>query len=251
MANLHATTERTNLQTKRCSNDEAAALRKNHVVRPPARSVDAVFDAQAVAVNLASPCSEIVSSRNRNLLVTPRKFARHVRKEVRAINVSHAPSITEELVLSRLRRIGVGERFFVEVFGHWVAQRKVFTTPLLSEAKSDRNCEQFTKKKSRCQRGGVRGVANQNATTERTNLQTERCSKDEAAALRKNHVIRRMQRSPVLHHVTPDESPLEVCRACSGHHQVFRSPRNSRLGRFQPVPRHQLPKEHHASLHES
>ena len=57
--------------------------------------------------------------------------------------------------------------------GDWhlaeVVQRKVFTTPLLSEAKSDRNSEQFTKKKSRCQRGGVRGVANQNATTERTN----------------------------------------------------------------------------------
>ena len=33
MANLNATTERTNLQTKRCSKDEAAALRKNHVVR--------------------------------------------------------------------------------------------------------------------------------------------------------------------------------------------------------------------------
>ena len=49
-------------------------------------------------------------------------------------------------------------------------QRKVFTTPLLSEAKSDRNTNQFTKKKSRCQRGGVRGVANQNATTERKNV---------------------------------------------------------------------------------
>ena len=69
-------------------------------------------------------------------------------------------------------------------------QRKVFTTPLLSEAKSHRNTNQFTKKKSRCQRGGVRGVANQNATTERTILQTKGCSKDEAAALRKNHVGR-------------------------------------------------------------
>ena len=70
-----------------------------------------------------------------------------------------------------------------------VRQRKVFTTPLLSEAKSGRNTEQFTKKKSRCQRGGVRGVANQNVTTERTDQQTKRCSKDEAAALRKNHVV--------------------------------------------------------------
>ena len=52
----------------------------------------------------------------------------------------------------------------------YVHQRKAFTTPLLSEAKSDRNTEQFTKKKSRCQRGGVRGVANQHATTERTTL---------------------------------------------------------------------------------
>ena len=33
MANQNATTERTNLQTKRCSNDEAVALRKNHVGR--------------------------------------------------------------------------------------------------------------------------------------------------------------------------------------------------------------------------
>ena len=65
----------------------------------------------------------------------------------------------------------------------------VFTTPLLSEAKSGRNTEQFTKKKSRCQRGGVRGVANQNVTTERTDQQTKQCSKDEAAALRKNHVV--------------------------------------------------------------
>ena len=69
-------------------------------------------------------------------------------------------------------------------------QRKVFTTPLLTEAKSDRNYEQFTKTKRRCQRGGVRGVANQDATTERTNLQTKRFSKVEAAALRKNHVVR-------------------------------------------------------------
>ena len=33
-------------------------------------------------------------------------------------------------------------------------------------------------------------MANQIATTERTTRQTERCSKDEAAALRKNHVRR-------------------------------------------------------------
>ena len=72
-----------------------------------------------------------------------------------------------------------------------VTQRKVFTTPLLSEVKSDRNTDQFTKKKSRCQRGGVRGVANQNATKERTNLRTKRYSNVEAAALRKNHVVRR------------------------------------------------------------
>jgi hypothetical protein len=57
-----------------------------------------------------------------------------------------------------------------------------------SEANNRRNYKQFTKKKSRCQRGGVRGAANQNATTERTNLQTERCSKDEAADQRKKHV---------------------------------------------------------------
>ena len=69
-------------------------------------------------------------------------------------------------------------------------QRKFFTTPLLSEARSDRNTEKFTKKKTRCQRGGVRGVANRNATTERTNQQTKRCSKHAAAALRKNHVVR-------------------------------------------------------------
>ena len=61
---------------------------------------------------------------------------------------------------------------------------------------SDRNINQFTKKKSRCQRGGVRGVTNQKATTERTNPQAERCSKDEAAALRKNHVVRQLSDGP-------------------------------------------------------
>ena len=39
MTNQNATTERTNLQTKRCSKDEAAALRKNHVSRPYALRV--------------------------------------------------------------------------------------------------------------------------------------------------------------------------------------------------------------------
>ena len=51
-----------------------------------------------------------------------------------------------------------------------VRQRKVFTTPLLTEAKSCRNTEQFTKKKSHCQRGGVRGVANQNAPSKQSNM---------------------------------------------------------------------------------
>ena len=80
-----------------------------------------------------------------------------------------------------------------------VVQRKVFTTPLLTEANKRRNCRKFTKKKSRCQRGGVRGAANQNATTERRNLQIKRCSKVEAAALRKNHVVGRYGsiRSPI------------------------------------------------------
>ena len=77
--------------------------------------------------------------------------------------------------LNATGRFSVTERFdffaviWRAVHGR-VVQRKVFTTPLLSEAKSDRNTEQFTKKKSRCQRGGVRSAANQNATTERTNL---------------------------------------------------------------------------------
>ena len=38
-------------------------------------------------------------------------------------------------------------------------QREGFTTPLLTEANKRRNTKQFTKKKPRCQRGGVRGVA--------------------------------------------------------------------------------------------
>ena len=59
-------------------------------------------------------------------------------------------------------------------------QRKVFTAPLLSEANKRRNLEQFTKKKSRCQRGGVRGDSNQHAPTKRTNSQTKQCSKAEA-----------------------------------------------------------------------
>ena len=74
-----------------------------------------------------------------------------------------------------------------------VVQRKVFTTPLLTEANKRRNTKQFTKKNPRCERGGVRGVANQNARTERTNLQTKRCPNDEVAALRKNHVTRTMR----------------------------------------------------------
>ena len=67
-------------------------------------------------------------------------------------------------------------------------QRKVFTTPLLTEANKRRNTNQFTKKKPHCQRGGVRGVANQNTSSKGTTRQTERCSNDEAVALRKNHV---------------------------------------------------------------
>ena len=41
---------------------------------------------------------------------------------------------------------------------------------ILTEGKKHRNTYQFTKKKPRCQRGGVRGVANQHATTERSSL---------------------------------------------------------------------------------
>ena len=76
----------------------------------------------------------------------------------------------------------IGHRFarsrgwgFVRVVSQLIAveQRKFFTTPLLSEANKRRNCNQFTKKNSRCQRGGVRGVANQNATPERTSRQTK------------------------------------------------------------------------------
>jgi len=66
-----------------------------------------------------------------------------------------------------------------------VGQRKVFTTPLLTEVKKRRNTNQFTKKKSRCQRGGVRGMANQNTSPKRATLQTKRHSNDEAVALRK------------------------------------------------------------------
>ncbi|MEP3480218.1 MAG: hypothetical protein ABJZ55_13285 [Fuerstiella sp.] len=51
-----------------------------------------------------------------------------------------------------------------------VAQRKGFTTPLRPEVKKRRNTSQSTKKKPRCQRGGVHGVAIQNATTERIDL---------------------------------------------------------------------------------
>ena len=51
-----------------------------------------------------------------------------------------------------------------------VPQRKVFTTPLLVEANKRRNTKQFTRMKPRCQRGGVRGVANQNTPSKRTNV---------------------------------------------------------------------------------
>ena len=40
--------------------------------------------------------------------------------------------------------------------------RKVFTTPLLTEANKRHSSKQFTNKKPRCQRGGVRRVVNQN-----------------------------------------------------------------------------------------
>ena len=43
-----------------------------------------------------------------------------------------------------------------------VTQRKVFTTPLLTEAKSDRNAKQFTKKKSRCQKAVFTAALEQN-----------------------------------------------------------------------------------------
>ncbi len=68
-------------------------------------------------------------------------------------------------------------------------QRKVLTTPLLTEANKRRNT-QFTKKNLRCQRGGVRGAANQIMSPDRATLQTKRCSNDEAAALRKYHGMR-------------------------------------------------------------
>ena len=45
---------------------------------------------------------------------------------------------------------------------NWYRTKKVSTTPLLSEAKKRRSAKQFTKTNPRCQRGGVRGVANQN-----------------------------------------------------------------------------------------
>ena len=82
-----------------------------------------------------------------------------------------------------------------------VRQRKVFTTPLLSEAKKRRNCEQFTKKKSRCQIGGVRGVANRAASPKRAAWQAKQWSKDEAADLRKNHVSRPLKCQKVMHQV--------------------------------------------------
>ena len=49
----------------------------------------------------------------------------------------------------------LGQRHCWETRG---VQRTVFTTPLLTEANKRRNTKQFTKKKPRCQRGGVRGV---------------------------------------------------------------------------------------------
>ena len=67
----------------------------------------------------------------------------------------------------RLCRLGRSEDEFGHPVGLYIvshsqaAQRKVFTTPLLSEVKKRRNTNQFTKKKSRCQRGGVHRVANQ------------------------------------------------------------------------------------------
>ena len=59
-------------------------------------------------------------------------------------------------------------------------------------------------------------MANQNTTTERTNLQTKRFSKDEAAALRKNHVSRPSTSISGLQLVS-DLRRSEEVRDCEAH----------------------------------
>ena len=59
------------------------------------------------------------------------------------------------------------------------------------------------KNKPRCQRGDVRGVAGQKAPTKRKTTQTKQFFNDEAAALRKNHVVRRCLPFVVTRFATP------------------------------------------------
>ena len=62
-------------------------------------------------------------------------------------------------------------------------------------------------------------MANQNATTERTILQTKRCSKGEAAALRKNHVVRHQRCVSSIHLVFSIVESLE--RLFERRHERF------------------------------
>ncbi len=57
------------------------------------------------------------------------------------------------------------------------------------EADNCLNIKQFTKAGPRCQRGGVRGLANHNASPKQPTLPAKRCS-NKAAAFRKQHAIR-------------------------------------------------------------
>ena len=96
--------------------------------------------------------------------------------------------------LNATGRFSVTERFdffaviWRAVHGR-VVQRKVFTTPLLTEAKSVRNTSSLPKR-NHVAKEAV-SAAWQIKTRQRSEriMQSKRFSKDEAAALRKNHVV--------------------------------------------------------------
>ena len=81
-----------------------------------------------------------------------------------------------------------GHRLFGNVifFGKLIG----VTTPLLSEVKKRRNTNQFTKMNKRGQRGGVRGAATQKVPSKSGTSQSKIHCDNEAAAKRKNHVVR-------------------------------------------------------------
>ena len=85
-------------------------------------------------------------------------------------------------------------------------QRKVFATPLLTEANKPRNTKTVYQKRSHVAKEGCPRRGKPSDVTESTDLANQKTSNDEAAILRKNHVVwqcslnrRQQSRSPRRH----------------------------------------------------